>query len=182
MWTRRANLWSCPNGSLLYWQPTRYCWVLRRSLSEWCLRSILFGFFHLFIWRTFVYLQDIYHGFICKPYFSLLSKDQPSHIYGGRPSWLLKCLISADLSTFHVSSSIWTFSGCHWFHIWKHHVLSFLDQSGCNQLKSFKCYGAWIVSAQSIECKAHSSPVAIAETFWCLQYCIECFWQEQLPN
>ena len=35
---------------------------------------------------------------------------------------------------------------------------SFLDQSGCNQLKSFKCYGVWIVSVQSNEFKAYSSP------------------------
>jgi hypothetical protein len=48
MWTRRANLWSCPNGSLLYWQPTRYCWVLGRCISEWCLHSILDFSIYLF--------------------------------------------------------------------------------------------------------------------------------------
>ena len=52
-----------PQCSLLYWKPSRYCWVLGRSISEWCLQ--IFLKFPFIIWLTFVYLQDIYHGFIC---------------------------------------------------------------------------------------------------------------------
>ena len=133
MWMRWANCVFCPNGTLLYWnRPDAVEFWDNVSASDvWI---VLFLDFSIYLcWLTFVYLQDIYHGLMCKPDFLLLGKDHPN---------LIKVVIQAgpwSVWVKYISSKFihLNFSGCHWFHIWKHHLLSFLDQSGCNQFKSF---------------------------------------------
>ena len=69
-------------------------------------------------------LQDNCHGLMCKPEISLLGKDHPNQIkvdiQAGPWSVWLKYISSKFI---HLN-----FAGCHWFHIWKHHVSSFRSE------------------------------------------------------
>jgi len=121
MWSRQAN---CGLASIVLCCIGNHpdtVWVLRQSISEWCLQNI-FVEFSIYCLTYVVYLQDIYHGFMCKPDFSLLGK-QPNLIWGGHPSWPLKWLIWVLLQ---VSSIIWTL----WLSLvpwWKHFLLSIIQ-------------------------------------------------------
>ena len=178
MWARLANCVSCPNGSLLYWNypDTVEFWDNVSASDVWI---VLFLDFSIYLcWLTFVYLQDIYHGLMCKPDFLLLGKDHPNLIkvviQAGPWSVWLKYISSKFIHLNFLAVIDFTFENtiCHHFWIWVDVTNSILSNAMVSGLSVSSLMTLRLIQVS----------FAVAETFWCLQYCTECFWLEQLCN